>query len=296
MTGVDRMQHVSSGGLALLVHGLLLFGLMVGVSWKNPPHLPIEADIWTELPAPPPPIIPPEFAPQPEPLPEPDPLPAPAPEAAKPDQAEIALEKAEKKRLEAELRAQKKQAELQRQLEKKLADDKRAEELRLIEQERVEKLRIEKERVEKERVEKEKREQSRRLIDQELARQMREELDAESTQLRAMQNSARASRQMREVRDFQERIRAKIRSALILPQRLKGDAEVIFQVSLLPNGEVLRVKLVRTSGQPLYDSAVERAIFKASPLPLPKEREVATQFREGLTLKFRPSEDAAGLY
>jgi colicin import membrane protein len=300
MTGVDRMQHVSSGSLALLVHGLLLFGLMIGVSWKNPPHLPIEADIWTELPAPPQPIIPPEFAPQPELLPEPEPLPAPAPapvpKAALPDQAEIALDKAEKKRLEEELRAQKKQAELQRQIEKKLADEKRAEELHRIEQERVEKLRIEKERMEKERVEKEKREQSRRLIDQELARQMREELDAESSQLRAMQNSAKASKQMREVKDFQERIRAKIRGVLILPQRLKGDAEVTYQVSLLPNGEVLRVKLVRTSGQPLYDDAVERAIFKASPLPLPNEREVAAQFREGLTLKFRPSEDAAGLH
>lgn len=291
MTAVDRMQHVSSGGLALLVHGLLLIGLMIGVSWKNPPHLPIEADIWTELPAPPQPIVPPEFAPQPEQLPAPEPLPAPAPAAAQPDQAEIALEKAEKKRLAAELRAQKQQADLQRQIEKKMADDKRAEELRRIELDRVEKLRIEKERVEKE-----KREQSRRLIDQELARQMREELDAESSQLRAMQNSAKASKQLREVKDFQERIRAKIKGVLILPQRLKGDAEVTFQVSLLPNGEVQRVKLVGTSGQPLYDDAVERAIFKASPLPLPNEREVAAQFRENLTLKFRPSEDAAGLH
>jgi colicin import membrane protein len=98
------------------------------------------------------------------------------------------------------------------------------------------------------------------------------------------------------VRDFQERIRAKIRDALILPQNLKGDAEVVFQVSLLPNGEVLRVILVKTSGQPLYDRAVEGAIFKASPLPLPNERDTAAQFREGLTLKFRPSEDAIGLH
>jgi colicin import membrane protein len=292
MIARQRMQHVSSGGLALLVHGLLLFGLMVGVSWKNPPHLPIEADIWTDLPAPPQPIIPPEFAPQPDPLPEP--LPAPEPVLAKPVQAEIALEKAEKKRLAAELLEQKKQADLQRQIEKKLAEDKRAEELHRIEQDRAEKQRIEKERVEKERTEKEKREQSRRLIDQDLARQMREELDAETSQLRAMQDRAKASKQTRVVRDFQERIRGKIRDVLILPQKMKGDAEVIFQVSLLPNGEVLRVTLVRTSGQPLYDGDVERAIFKASPLPLPSERDVAAQFREGLTLKFRPSEDAAG--
>jgi colicin import membrane protein len=281
----QRMQHLSSGGLALLVHGLLLLGLMVGVSWKNPPHLPIEADIWTELPALPQPIAPPEFAPQPESLPPPEPVPA------QPSQAEIALEKAEKKRLEAQLREEKQQAELQKQLELKLAEEKRAEELR-----RVEADRLDKQRVEKERVEKEKREQSRRQVDQELARQMREELEAESSQLRAVHERAKAGKQTRVVRDFQERIRAKIRDALILPQNLKGDAEVVFQVSLLPNGEVLRVILVKTSGQPLYDRAVEGAIFKASPLPLPNERDTAAQFREGLTLKFRPSEDAIGLH
>ena len=280
----QRMQHLSSGGLALLVHGLLLLGLMVGVSWKNPPHLPIEADIWTELPELPQPIPPlPEFAPQPEALPPPEPAPV------KTGQAEIALEKAEKKRLEAQLRAEKQQAEVQKQLENKLAEERHAEELR-----RVEADRLEKQRVEKERVEKEKREQSRRQIEQELARQMREELDAESSQLRAVQERAKVGKQTRVVRDFQERIRAKIRDALILPQNLKGDAEVVFQVSLLPNGEVLRVTLVRTSGQPLYDRAVEGAIFKASPLPLPSERDTAAQFREGLTLKFRPSEDVAG--
>lgn len=281
----QRMQHLSSGGLALLVHGLLLLGLMVGVSWKNPPHLPIEADIWTELPALPQPIAPPEFAPQPESLPPPEPVPA------QPSPAEIALEKAEKKRLEAQLREEKQQAELQKQLELKLAEEKRAEELR-----RVEADRLDKQRVEKERVEKEKREQSRRQVDQELARQMREELEAESSQLRAVHERAKAGKQTRVVRDFQERIRAKIRDALILPQNLKGDAEVVFQVSLLPNGEVLRVILVKTSGQPLYDRAVEGAIFKASPLPLPNERDTAAQFREGLTLKFRPSEDAIGLH
>jgi colicin import membrane protein len=56
---------------------------------------------------------------------------------------------------------------------------------------------------------------------------------------------------------------------------------------------VERVTLTNTSGQPLYDSAVERAIFKASPLPLPSDRQAAQKFREGLQLKFRPSDDAA---
>jgi colicin import membrane protein len=294
MIAPQRMQHVSSGGLALLVHGMLLLALMVGVSWKNPPHLPVEADIWTDLPSPPPPIVPPALEPSPAP-PEPKMTAPPAP----PDQAQIALEK-EKKRAELH------QAELQRQAdktlaEKKLVEDKRAEALRQAEQDRVEKQRVEKERADrdkadKDKADKEKRDQSRRQLDQEMARQAREELDAEGAQLRAMQARDKLSRQTRVVRDFQDRIRAKIKDALVMPQNLKGDAEVIFQVSLLPNGEVARVTLLKTSGQPLYDGAVERAIYKASPLPLPNERDTAAPFRDGLTLKFRPSEDTVGLH
>ncbi len=289
----QRLQHVSSGGLALLVHGLLLLGLMVGVSWKIPPQLPIEADLWSELPAPA--LAPPEYAPQPQLLPLPLPLPAPEPKPAA--EADIVLEKAEKKRQD-ELRQQEAlQLEAQQKLEKKLAEEKRLEEKRIEAERLAEQQRLESERQEKERVEKEKREQSRRLLEQELARQEREALAAETAQLNAQQNQARQARaatQTRTVLDFQDRIRTKIRNALVMPQSLRGDAEVEFQVSLLPNGEVLRVNLVKTSGQPLYDRAVERAIFKASPLPLPSDREAARQFREGLTLKFRPSDAAAG--
>jgi colicin import membrane protein len=318
MIAPPRLQHVSAGGLALLMHGLLLLALMIGVSWKNPPQLPIEAEMWIDLPDLQPSIPAAEFAPMPEQLPAPEPAPEalpqpkaepkpplatpPKPLPAQPDQAQIALEKAEKKRAEEKRRADEVQLELQKKQELKLAEEKRVEAMRKAELERVEAARLETMRVEATRIEKrrqemllaeqEKREQSRRLIDQELARQMRDELAAESSQLNAMQSRSRVSGQARMVLDSQERIRAKIRDALILPKSLKGDAEVIFQVSLLPNGEVVRVTLIKTSGQPLYDGAVERAIFKSSPLPLPSDRQAAQQFRDGLTLKFRPSEDA----
>jgi colicin import membrane protein len=298
MISPQRMQHVSSGSLALLMHGMLLLALMVGVSWKNPPQLPIEAEMWSDLPAPPQPLpLPPEeFEPLPETLSEPVVAPEPAPPPPLPDAAQIALEKAEKKQADEKRRADAAQAALQKKQEKQLAEEKRLAALRQAEQQKIEAAQAEQARLENERLEKEKkREQSRRLIDQELARQMREELDAESSQLDVMHRRNLASGQSRLVLDFQEQIRAKIRNALILPKSLKGDAEVILQVSLLPNGEVVRVTLVRTSGQPLYDNAVERAIFKASPLPLPSDRQVAQQFREGLTLKFRPSDDAANL-
>jgi len=59
MTGNGRFQHLSSGGLSLLVHGLFFAALVWSVSWKNPPALPVQADLWSALPEPPPP--PPEL-------------------------------------------------------------------------------------------------------------------------------------------------------------------------------------------------------------------------------------------
>jgi colicin import membrane protein len=57
----------------------------------------------------------------------------------------------------------------------------------------------------------------------------------------------------------------------------------------IPGGEVLNVKLKRSSGNSAYDAAVERAIFKAQPLPPPPEPLRFGDFRE-LNLKFRPKE------
>lgn len=292
MTEVGRLQHFSSGGLALLVHGLFFAALMFGVSWKNPPQLPVEVDLWSALPEPPLP----EPIPEPEPIPVLEPPPPPVVEV-KPSQADIALEKAEK----AE-RAEKKKQEIARLLEEKKAEEKRLEEVRQAERKRQEelkrqadeKIRLENERVEKERVEKEKRDLARRQVEQDLANQMRDELDAESAQLRAFQERARVGRQARVIKDFEHRIQAKIQSYVRLPQKLTGNPEAVFQVSLLPNGEVLRITLVKSSGQPIYDAEVERAILKASPLPLPGEKDAAAVFRDGLNLKFRPFENGAG--
>ena len=59
---------------------------------------------------------------------------------------------------------------------------------------------------------------------------------------------------------------------------------------MLPGGEVLGAKLKRSSNSvPAYDAAVERAILKAQPLPLPPDPALMRQFRE-LNLEFRPKE------
>ena len=55
----------------------------------------------------------------------------------------------------------------------------------------------------------------------------------------------------------------------------------------LPTGEVVAVKLIRASGTPAWDEAVQRAVWAASPLPKRKDGTVARV----LELAFRPKED-----
>lgn len=85
--------------------------------------------------------------------------------------------------------------------------------------------------------------------------------------------------------DWVDRIRAKIRGNILLPQDIQGNPEAHFVVVQLPTGEVLSSKLVKSSGHRAYDEAVERAILKSSPLPKPDKAEL---FDRELRLTFRP--------
>lgn len=276
MIAASRFQHVSSSGLAVVVHGFFLLALVLSVSWKNQPHLPVEADLWVALPEPGP------AAPAELPLPLPEPESAPVPPG--PAEADIALRKAEQEKLrrEEELRledAARKEDEARQQEAKRQAEQQarlRQEQEALAQAERAEQARIEKI----------KQVMQQQQMEQDLARQAQAEMDAEAAQVRALQ--ARAARQARVVEDFRQRIQAKVLSYVRLPQRLNGNPEAVFQVNLFANGEVRSVRLVQSSGQPAYDEEVERAILKASPLPLPNEKEAAAAFRGGITMKFRP--------
>ena len=98
-----------------------------------------------------------------------------------------------------------------------------------------------------------------------------------------------ASAQAKMRGEYIERIRARIRKSLIKPANLKGNEEAEFTVISLPDGNVLDVRLRRPSGNPAYDTAVERAITRAQPLPMPPDPALLKEFRE-LNLKFNAQE------
>jgi len=60
------------------------------------------------------------------------------------------------------------------------------------------------------------------------------------------------------------------------------------KVNLIPSGDVMSVSVVKSSGNALFDNSVERAVRKASPLPVPKDPSVFKQFRS-FTFVFAPN-------
>ena len=114
-----------------------------------------------------------------------------------------------------------------------------------------------------------------------------QEQDRQMRELIARQQAAAQAAQQKALAAWSDKIRGKVRGNIILPQDVPGNPEAIFDVTLLPTGEVLTVRKRKSSGHPGYDDAVERAIMKSSPLPLPEDRSI---FRRDLELKFRPQD------
>ncbi len=81
------------------------------------------------------------------------------------------------------------------------------------------------------------------------------------------------------------KLKGKIKGNIVLPPDIPGNPEAIFDVVQLPTGEIMSVKLRKSSGHKAYDEAVERAIHKSSPLPRPDRPE---QFQRNLEIKFKP--------
>lgn len=257
--------------LAVLVHALFFAIIVLGVAWQSSPPSAVVAELWKELPpankatkaepepAKPEPAKPEPEPPKPEPKPEPPkpepPKPEPKIEPPKPDPA-IAL-KAEREKKERERKERLEQEKREKAEKQKREDEARAKKKR--EDEAREKREAEKRRAEEERAKRE----------QEAARE------------------AAANARQAQMASYIEKIRAKIRGRANVPDTVTGNPEVTVRIRILPGGEVLDIAIVRRSGNPAYDAAIERAIRSASPLPVPDANsELFPQFRD-LNLQIR---------
>jgi colicin import membrane protein len=300
--------------LALFVHGLLLVALTAGIQWNHDTPLTAEAELWSAVPvAAAPKLV--EVEPPPAPTPAPNeavklPSPPVPKEVVKPPppapdrEADIALAKKRKQRedekkqqeaQEAERRREElKQAELKK-AEQKKADEKKAK-LKAEEEKRQLDAKREEERKDKERKDKE----LKKLQTQKDAKQAAEE----AKKLEAIRNdnmkrmaglagatggdnaTGTAQRSAGPSDSYGGRIRARIKPNIVFTEEVVGNTPAEVEVRCAPDGTIVGRKLVKSSGNLAWDTAVLKAIDKTEVLP----RDVDGRVHSPLLISFRPKD------
>ena len=291
--------------LAVCVNLLFVGVLVFSVSWRNRTPETVSAELYA--PPPPAPVVPkaqPKPQPKPEPAPPP-PKPAPPPPqpvvkpaTPDPDIALKAKQEAERQRQEQADREARRQEELKRQDEARKqqeakqqeearkealareAEEKRQLDLREQQRRQLEAMRAQAAREAQLRTQAERESQMRAQAERES--RMRAEAENEA---RARANEAAKGARNRAQLDWIDKIRSRIRGNINLPPDISGNPEAVFDVVQLPTGEIIDVKLRKSSGVRAYDEAVQRAILKSSPLPKPVPADL---FQRNLELRFRP--------
>ncbi len=240
--------------LALAMHAAFIVLLIFGVSWQRKPESPVVADLWSSLP-PMAPTVQPKVETPPEPQPAPPPQPAPRVEPALVPKPDIALKAKEK-----EKKAEPKKVD-DKAVREKAAEAKRAAE------ERDAKLK--------------------KLLEAEKVFEAKAATEKAAAAERAATEQAARAAAARENQKYISGIHSKVWARVALPTDLQGNPEAEFMVSLLPGGELENVTMRKSSGNPAYDAAIERAIRQAQPFNVPSGDEFHRSFRR-FSMTFRP--------
>lgn len=185
---------------------------------------------------------------------------------------------ARKKREEEEAKAlaeKKRRAEQQRRQEEE--KKKKEEQLRLA---KLEREKEEKRKAEELRKKKEAEERARREAEE---KKLQAKLEAER---READRKARAQSALAGVIPA---IRQAVSRNWIRPPNARPGLEATVLVTVTPTGEVISAKVTASSGDRIFDRSVENAILKASPLPIPKDRDLYEFFREFI-FRFKPDQ------
>jgi len=266
-------HKLSAGALALVVHAFFFSLLYFSINWhvKTPPNMVVE--MWDKLPDQ---VV--EVAPLPTAPPPPPPPPAPVipkvEKAVAPKVMPKVIEPVAPKKADIEFKEKKKTVPPPLAPKKEPAakappkpDDSAVKQAAENQRQQEAQQKLDKQHETTEQAaQEEERIQQRRA-------KMHADIDADSAS---------------EVAKYTDLIRAKISRNINLPPDVAENAEAVFLVTMLPGGLVMdNVKLVKSSGNAAYDNAAERAIYKAQPLPIPPDPELARVFHE-LRLSVKP--------
>lgn len=261
--------------LAVIAHILLLLALTWGVNWKRDNNdLSAEAELWSSVPV--------QAAPKPVEAPPPPPqpkveTPPPAPPPAQRN-ADIALEREKQKQAEEKRR----QEQLEQQKRQQAQREKEREEA-LKKQELAKKAAEDKKK-------------------QEAAQKVREQEEAKRLEAQRQENLKRiaglagatgapsatgtAQRSAGPSDSYGGRIRARVKPNIVFTDDVPGNPVADVEVRAAPDGTIVGVKVIKSSGQKSWDDAVVKALHKTEVLP----RDIDGRVPSPIVISFRPKD------
>jgi len=250
--------------MALLVHVGLLIALAFGVSWRSQTPAGVTAELWAAVPqVAAPPAVEPKPTPQP-PQPQPPPPPQPKaeepPKPAQPDpQIAIEKEKAERKQREQQERERREQERLEREKADKLAAQKQRE------------LEAKRQKEEEQRQAKLREDNMKRMLGQVAG------TGAPNSPGTAMREAGPSS-------SYAGRVVARVKPNIVLTDDIPGNPQADVEVRCAPDGTIVGSRLMRSSGNKVWDDAVLRALERPEVLP----RDTDGRVPSPMVIAFRP--------
>ncbi len=197
--------------------------------------------------------------------------------------AEEQQRKAEaKKRKQREAAEKKRLAELEKKRKEKQRKQREAElkkKQELARKQEEQRKRQEKE--ERKRQEELKRQEEIKRQEQELAAKLRAEQEARAA-------AARQAALQKKTGEYRARIKNEVIRHWNMPSGSSDTLKTVVKVRIIPGGDVVDVQIINSSGDPAFDQSVEKAVYRAAPLPVPPiESGLFDHFRE-VIFKFAP--------
>jgi colicin import membrane protein len=257
----EKPIALRAGIMTMLVHGILLLLLFFSIHWKSVQPMQIATvELWDHLPSHP--IVTP--APEPEVKPEPKVEVKPEPQVEPEPPAKVDIQ-VKKNPVKPEPKVEIKKKEIEKKPEPLKVEKKSDEDLKKLQESLLKE-------------------------DTQLNKQDKPKSSpaAEVKSNVAVQGSTTDTSEMTKYIGL---ITAQIKQHVNPQVCGNGKPELQFVISLMPTGYLIgKPKLSVSNATAACNEAVERAILESQPLPVPKQADLFSQFRE-LKLKFRPNEE-----
>jgi len=239
--------------------------LLISFNWKSVHPISIaEVELWDSM-----------SVPEPRPVPEPKPEPKPEPEVQKAPEPEPVVEPKTEPEPKVEIAMEKKPVKKEPPKPMPAPDNKLAKLQEAMRQEALQNPAKPK---------------PAKPSDEALKKLQQDSLSEDKATSEQKNAAAKSAASAGVVDEYVNKIKGKIRGNVNKTLCGTGNPELKFEIGLMPTGQLTGTpKLVKSSGNPACDDAVERAIMASEPLPLPQDATLFAQFRN-LNLKFRPND------